>query len=85
MHIHGSGMNSNAVGLHSAIATDKAGAAQRAAEVRRKLAKNAQEIGAASSPEENFLIGQWTDSRHSQVESENQYHTSAAGKDTDFG
>jgi hypothetical protein len=31
------------------------------------------------------MLGQWMDSRHSQVESEDQYHASASGKDPDFG
>jgi hypothetical protein len=52
--------------------------------VRRKLNKGAQEIdGAASS--ESLLIGQWTDSRHSQIQSEDQYHSSASGRNPDFG
>jgi hypothetical protein len=84
MHIHGSGMNPRAAGLYSAAGAEKAAAAQRAAEVRRKLNKGAQEIdGAASS--ESLLIGQWTDSRHSQIQSEDQYHSSASGRNPDFG
>ncbi len=85
MHIHG-GMNLNSPGVYSAAGAEKAAAEHRAAEVRRKLAKNAQAIeGAAASPEEGFLLGRWMDARHSQVLSEDQYHPSAAGRDPDFG
>jgi|HubBroStandDraft_1064217.scaffolds.fasta_scaffold61147_1 hypothetical protein len=85
MHIHGSGMTPQMAGLYSAAGAEKAAAQQRAADVRKKLMTSAQQAGAASSPEEAFLIGQWTDSRDSQVQSEDQYHASAAGRDPDFG
>jgi len=85
MHIHGAGMNLNAADLHSAGAAQSAAAAQRAAETRKKLARSAQEIDSTSTPEQGFLVGQWMDSRHSQVLSEDQYHPSAAGRDPDFG
>jgi hypothetical protein len=84
MHIHGSQMNPNAVNPYSAAA-EKAVAAQRAADVRKKLMKSASDIDGVSSPEEAFMVGQWMDSRHSQVQSQDQYHASAAGKDPDFG
>jgi hypothetical protein len=84
MHIHGSQMNPNAVNPFSAAA-EKAVAAQRAADVRKKLMKSATDIEGVSSPEEAFMVGQWMDSRHSQVQSQDQYHASAAGKDPDFG
>jgi hypothetical protein len=77
-------MNLNAVNPYSAAA-EKAAAAQRAADVRKKLMKSASDIDGVSSPDETFMIGQWMDSRHSQVESEDQYHASASGKDPDFG
>jgi hypothetical protein len=85
MHIHGSGMSPHVAGLYSAAGAEKAAAEQRAAEIRKKLMTSAQQAGAASFPEEAFLIGQWTDSRHSQVQSEDQYHASAAGRNPDFG
>jgi hypothetical protein len=47
--------------------------------------RNASEIEGAATPEESLLIGQWMDSRHSQVLSEEQYHASASGKDPEFG
>jgi hypothetical protein len=84
MHIHG-GINASTSSLHSAAASESAAAAQRAADVRKKLAKSASEIDATASPEEDFLIGQWLDSRHSQVLSADPYHAAASGKDPDFG
>jgi hypothetical protein len=85
MHIHATQMNMNSASLYSAAAAEKAAAAQRAADVRKKLMKSASDIEGVSNPDEAFLIGQWTDSRHSQVESADQYHTAASGRDADFG
>jgi hypothetical protein len=85
MHIHGAAMNSYAANLYSAANAETAAAAQRAAEVRKRLLKSAQSIDTESSPEEAFMIGEWTDSRYSQVQSGDQYHASAAGKNPDFG
>lgn len=84
MHIHGNQLNVNAVNPFSAAA-ERAAAAQRAADIRKKLVKSASEIEGAATPEESLLIGQWMDSRHSQVQSEEQYHASASGKDPEFG
>jgi hypothetical protein len=85
MHIHATQMNMNSASLYSAAGAEKAAAAQRAADVRRKLMKSASDIEGVSSPDEAFMIGQWIDSRHSQVESVDQYHTAASGRDSDFG
>jgi len=85
MHIHGNSMSINAASFYSAAQNEKAAAAQRAADVRKKLLKGAAEIEGAATPEETLLIGQWMDSRHSQVQSEDQYRTSASGRASDFG
>jgi len=85
MHIHATQMNMNSASLYSAAGAEKAAAAQRAADVRRKLVKSASDIEGAPSPDEAFLIGQWIDSRHSQVESAEQYHVATSGKDSDLG
>jgi hypothetical protein len=85
MHIHGNSMNVNAANLYSAAQGERAAAAQRAAEVRKKLLKSAAGIESGSSPEETLLIGHWLDSRHSQTQSDDQYHASVSGKDPDFG
>ncbi len=70
MHIHGNSMAVNSANFYSAGQGEKAAAAQRAAELRRKLLKSAAEAEGAASPEESLLIGQWMDARHSQVQSE---------------
>ena len=85
MHIHGNSMNINAASLYSSAQNEKTAAAQRAAEVRKKLLRSASDIEGASSPEEAFMIGQWMDGRHSQVQSEDEYHAGASGRDSDFG
>ena len=85
MHIHGNSMNINAANFYSVGNGERSAAAQRAAEVRKKLLKNAASVEEAASPEESLLIGQWLDSRHSQVLSEDEYRTAASGKDPDLG
>ena len=83
MHIHGNPMSINPVNPYAAAA-EKAAAAQRAADVRKRLLKSAASA-AAATPEETLMIGQWLDSRHSQVRSDAENHTAAAGRDPDFG
>jgi hypothetical protein len=75
----------NAANFYSATQEERAAAAQRAASVRKKLIRSASELEGMASPEETLLIGQWMDSRHSQVESGEQYFNSVSGKDFDFG
>ncbi len=84
MHIHGNLLNTQSASLTSISASERAAAAQRAAEVRKRLLKTAQAAGAAT-PEETLLIGHWLDSRHSQVLSNDDNHAAAEGKDPDFG
>ncbi len=84
MHIHGNQMNLNAVNPYSAAA-ENAAAAQRAANVRKKLMKSASDIEGVSSPEEAFMLGHWMDSTQSPPQNDAEYHTSTAGKDSDFG
>jgi hypothetical protein len=83
MHIHPA-----AVGLQSintyALANERA-ANERAAETRKRLLKSAQSIEAGSDPDATLLIGQWLDSRHSQVLPGDEYHSASEGKDPDFG
>jgi hypothetical protein len=83
MHIHLS-----AIGLHSinisAAGSERAAAAQRAAEVRKRLLKAAQEAAPDATPEESLLIGQWLDSRHSQVLPGDSYHAASEGEDPDL-
>ncbi len=83
MHIHPS-----AIGLHpintSAAGNERAAAAQRAVEVRKRLLKASQNSVADATPEESFIIGQWLDSRHSQVPPGDEYHSASQGEDPDF-
>jgi hypothetical protein len=75
----------NPANYYSATQEEKAAAKQRAAEVRKRLTKGTSEIEGASSPDDNFMIGQWMDARHGRIQSEDQYHSSASGKDPDLG
>ena len=84
MHIHLSG-----VGMQSAYGTannERTAAAERAAEVRKRLLKARQTTEASSDSGDGvtLLIGQWTDSRHSEVLPPAQYHEAAEGEDSDF-
>ena len=51
-----------------------------AANIRKKLIRSASQVEGAATPEETLMIGQWMDSRHSQVESEEQYFDSVSGR-----
>jgi hypothetical protein len=84
MHIHPSAIGPYGNNPYAAE-SDRAAAAQRAADVRKKLLKSASNVEAgASSPEETLLIGQWLDSRHSQVLPGDVYRSASQGKDSDF-
>ncbi len=69
----------------SAAQGERAAAAQRAAEVRKRLLKSLQSIESDADPDATLLIGQWLDSRHSQVLPGDEYHAAAEGKDPDLG
>ena len=84
MHIHGNSMAVNAANFYSATQEERAAAAQRAASVRKKLIRSASELEGMASPEETLLIGQWMDSRHSQIDSGEQNYINISGKDPDF-
>ena len=84
MHIHANPTNLNAVNPYSAAA-DKVAATQRAADVRKKLTKSASDIEGTPSPDEAYMVGHWMDTRQSAPHDGVEYHTSAAGKDSDFG
>ena len=84
MHIHPA-----AIGLHPintyAAGNDGSAAAQRAAEVRKRLLKSGQSIESEPDPDAALLVGQWLDSRHSQVLPGDEYHSAAEGRDLDLG
>lgn len=85
MHIHGNSMNIQTANFNAVGNSERAAASQKAAEVRKRLLKSAANIDADSDPDATLLVGQWLDSRHSQVLSEGEYHSAASGKDPDFG
>jgi hypothetical protein len=78
MHIHGNSMAVNTANFYGTGQNEKTAAARRAANLRKKLLKVAAEIEGAATPEESLLIGQWMDSRHSRLQSEDEYHASAS-------
>jgi hypothetical protein len=77
-------MNINAANFYSAGQNQKAAAAERASQVRKKLLKGAFQVEDAATPEETLLISQWMDSPQRQVRSEDTYHSMDTGRDTDF-
>jgi hypothetical protein len=85
MHIHGSISNIQGAGFYGVSNGERAAAAQRAAETRKRLLKAGQNGSDDLSPEETALIGHWLDARHSQVLGEDEYRAAASGRDPDFG
>ena len=85
MHIHPAAVGLDAINSY-ALANERAANA-RAAEARKKLLKAGQtgDTEVNSDPDATLLIGQWLDSRHSQVLSGDEYHAAAEGKDPDLG
>jgi hypothetical protein len=57
-------------------------AANRAAEVRKRLLKSASGLGEAETPEETLMIGHWLEG---QSEGGSGYHSADSGKDSDLG
>jgi hypothetical protein len=84
MHIHGNQTNFNAVNPYSAAA-EKAAAAQKAADVRKKLMNSASPIEGIPAADEALMVGKWMVPGQSQEHGDVEYHTSTAGKDSDFG
>jgi hypothetical protein len=86
MHVHGSQLNMIPMNAYSAAA-ENAVAAQRAADVRKKLARSAASVEASASPDEAFMIGQWMEGASGPVPgmnlSEDEYHST--GKVPEFG
>jgi hypothetical protein len=85
MHIHGNSMNVNAANSYSVANSEKAAAAQRAADVRKRLLKSAAGLDGTESAEAATLIGHWLGANPNQSEGDAEYHASSSGKDSDFG
>jgi hypothetical protein len=83
MHIHGNSMSVQSASFYSASQGEKT-AAERAAEVRKRLLKNAAGMESEDQSGETPAFGQLMDSRHSQVMTGDEYYTAASGKDSDF-
>jgi hypothetical protein len=85
MRIHGNSMNLQPVNLYSAAEIATTAAARRAAEARKRLLKSAH--SASSDPELDAIpfVGQWLDSRHSQVLPPDEGHTDASVSNPDLG
>jgi hypothetical protein len=70
VHIHPNPIASVSVGVHSAGAAEKAAAAQRAAETRRKLMKRAGQIEAEAAESLDAdglrIVGKWSEEGSSQ-------------------
>jgi hypothetical protein len=86
MHVHPAAIAQHSINTYAA-GTERAPAAQRAAEVRKRILKSAQSNAEEplADPDATLLIGQWLDARHSQVLPADEYHTSSSGKDPDLG
>jgi len=85
MHIHGNTMNINAANFNSVGNSEKSAAAQRAADVRKRLLKGAAGVDGPATLEETLMIGQWLNERPRESESEAEYPAGASGRDSDFG
>ncbi len=92
MHIHGNSMGMNSADAYSAGNAEKAAAAQRAADVRKRLLKGAAALDGTDSPDEALLIGHWLDRDHfdgAQANGQSAHDDtephSWRGRDPDFG
>jgi len=85
MHVHPAAVGLHAINTYS-LANERAANA-RAAEVRKKLLKAGQtgDLDVDTDPDAALLIGQWLDSRHSEVLPQDEYHAAAVGRDSDLG
>jgi hypothetical protein len=87
MHIHANSMNVNSASFYSVGNGEKSAAAERAADVRKRLLKGAAAVDGTASTEETLLIGHWLDGQQvdgqpNQGDSESH---SWSGRDPDFG
>jgi hypothetical protein len=85
MHIHPDAVGQYAI--NSYALTNERAANARAAEARKRLLKAGQgdDLEVSADPDATLLMGQWLDSRHSQVLPGDEYHAAAEGKDPDLG
>jgi hypothetical protein len=63
MHIHHNPITQGSAGIHSASAAERAATAQRAADTRRKLLRNAAQIDGSQDVGQLFMLDAWSE-RH---------------------
>jgi hypothetical protein len=91
MHIHGVNANNYTANLHSSANATRAMEAQRAAETRKRLLKNAQGVQGESGLEESRMIGRWLGAGQNQGQGQGQGQSDhlddaeRSGKDLGFG
>jgi hypothetical protein len=89
MHIHGAIPSVQGASYASIASQERAAAAKQAAEVRKRLLRNAQPTGGDASPEETLMIEQWFSSgevysRHSPALAGDEYRPTPLGRDPNF-
>ena len=82
MHIHGNSMSVSAANLYSVGNRERAAAAQRAADVRKRLSKVSVE--GEDLPEETLMLGRWLGANTGQPRDDAESHPDP-GRDSDFG
>jgi hypothetical protein len=60
-------------------------AAQRAADVRKRLLKSGQNVEVELSPDQLLMIRQWLGNRQGQGQTDDRDSSGPYGKDSDFG
>jgi hypothetical protein len=88
MHIHG--MNPQSATLDSLANGERAAAAARAEETRKKLLRDAQTIAGRNAipggqSEDAIWLGQWQSAQNNEGLAGDEYHPSFSGKDPDLG
>lgn len=78
MHTHGAIMNVQGANFASISSGDRSAAAEKAAEVRKRLLRNAETPGGDTTPEETALIGNWLNVFHNQSLADDEYHAVSA-------
>ncbi len=75
MHIHGS-PNLNSGNINSLAGAEKAAEAQRAADVRKRLLKSAQNADGELSSEETVFISHWLNAGQNESQNDQNSHQS---------
>jgi hypothetical protein len=83
MHIHAAAIGRDSSNTYAA-ANQATAAAQRAAEVRKRLLKAAQGADTSASPEESLLISRWLGQPQNEGSPAGDYRSAAEGEDSDF-